>query len=125
YLAPRTKSMFFDRLSRGDRRVRPGRSGTRRPQVEDLEGRALPSALGPAIVMDSATTADSRSVTFEYDVKNANLGQSVVFGLYRSANDQFDPSDVEVGSVTVTAPGQGTATRDDNGQPAGAVGHHR
>jgi hypothetical protein len=90
-----------------------------------LEGRALLSAVPPEIVMDSATTVDSRSVTFEYDVRNADLGQAVVFGIYRSADDQFDPSDVRVGSVTVTPPGQGTTTHDDNGQPAGTVGHHR
>ena len=75
--------------------------------------------------MDSATTVDSRSVTFEYDVKNADLGQSVVFGIYRSADARFDSSDVQVGSVTATAPGQGTPTLDDNGQPATAIGHHQ
>ncbi len=117
--------MFFDRLSRGVRRVRSERTRTLRPQIEDLEGRGLLSAVAPEIVMESATTVASRSVTFDYEVKNADLGQSVVFGIYRAADDQFDPSDVEIGSVTVTPPGQASSTRDDNGQPAGAVGQHQ
>src|SRR5262249_9316735 len=118
-------SMILDRLSRDVRRGRSEKLRNLRPTIEDLEGRGLLSVTTPTIVMDSATTVDSRSVTFEYDVKNADLGQSVAFGIYRSANDQFDPSDVEVGSATVMPPGQGTPTRDDNGQPTGAVGHHR
>jgi hypothetical protein len=81
--------------------------------------------MAPTIVMDSATTVDSRGVTFEYDVKNADLGQAVDIGIYRSADDRFDSSDVEVGSVTVTASGSGNSMRDDNGQPTAAVGHHR
>jgi hypothetical protein len=125
YLARRTELMIFDRLSRGVRRGRSGKPGGLRPHIEELEGRALLSAMTPTLVMDSATTRDSRSVTFEYDVQNADLGQSVTFGIYRSADNQFDASDVAVGSVTVTPPGQGTPTRDDRGQPAGAVGHHQ
>lgn len=114
---------------------RAGTSGSRKirslgPRVEGLEGRALLSADPPGIVMDSATTVDSRSVTFEYDVRNADLGRSVEFGVYRSADDRFDASDVSLGAATAAAPasgsaGQGSVTVDDEGRPATAEGHHR
>jgi hypothetical protein len=90
------------------------------PWIEALEGRSLLSTAAPAIVMDSATTADSRSVAVEYDILNAGLGQPVEFGVYRSADARFDRSDVPVGSTTVT-PQQ----LDDNGRPATTQGRHR
>lgn len=90
-----------------------------RPDVESLEGRALLSGVLPEVVMDSATTTDSKSVTFTYDVDNAPLDQPVTFGVYRSANAQLDVSDAQIGSVWV-----GPSTRDDAGQPAGTEGRH-
>ncbi len=77
--------------------------------------------------MDSASTSDSKSVTFEYDVLNADPGQSVDFGVFRSADARFDASDTAVGLATVTdaSTGPGAPTLDDAGQPATAEGHHR
>src|SRR5207248_8583563 len=55
----------------------------------------------------------------------ADVGQSVEFGIYRSADGRFDPSDPRIASAAAIAPGPGNPTRDDNGQPATAVGHHQ
>jgi hypothetical protein len=103
------------------RRVKCARSV--RPGLETLASRELLSALGPAIVMDSVSTLDSRGVTIEYDVRNGDLGQPFELGVYRSADDRFDPTDPTVDTVTVGGPG--TPTLDDNGLSPLAQGHHR
>lgn len=68
---------------------------------EALEARLALSATvaGTApLTMLSATTADSRGVTIEYRVA-PSLGESdpIRFGVYRSADDRFDASDVLLG----------------------------
>jgi hypothetical protein len=73
--------------------------------------------------MDSVSTLDSRGVTIEYDVPNGDLGQPFELGVYRSADDRFDPTDPTVDTVTVG--GQGTPTLDDEGISPLAQGHHR
>lgn len=100
------------------------RNRTLRPTVEGLEDRQLMAAAVSDVAMVSATTADSRGVTFRYDVGNADLDRPVRFGVYRSADATLDGSDSAVGSLTVVPPGQPGATADQNGRPAGAVGPH-
>ena len=93
------------------------RAGHLRPEAERLEGRALLSAAPPTLVVESASTADSRSVTVVYQVQNAPLPGPVTFGIDRSADGQIDATAETLGSVT--------RTLDDNGQPASAVGTHQ
>jgi hypothetical protein len=96
----------------------------RRPvlHVEALETRQVLSATVPAVTVDSATTADSRSVTVAYDVAGAPTGNTpLTFGVYRSAQATFDASAIPVGSDTLVA---SSPTLDLNSQPATAPGHH-
>jgi Bacterial Ig-like domain len=84
----------------------------------------------PAIQMLSATTADSKSVTIEYQVNQApTTATPIQFGVYRSSDGQFDLSDAEVDTFTLVPPGassgQTTPTLDLNGQPATAIGTHQ
>lgn len=53
--------------------------------------------------------------------------RSLVFGIYRSADDRFDATDVDVaaGGVTIVAPGRGEPTLDLRGEPAAVPGRHR
>ena len=48
----------------------------------------------------------------------------VRFGVYRSADDRLDASDLLIGSVPVSAAGGGAPTLDAAGRPAGDVGRH-
>ena len=98
--------------------------------TEGLEKRLAMSATTPAIQMLSASTADSKSVTIEYQVNQApNATNPIQFGVYRSSNGQFDSSDSLVDTITLAAPGtrsvQGTTTVDKSGQSAIAVGTHQ
>jgi hypothetical protein len=92
-----------------DRRPRRGSRFRLAPRVEGLERRralAAAAVSAPAVVMVSATTTDSRSVTIQYDVTAPlDAVQSLQFGVYRSAHDQFDSSAVPVGSDSSVAPG--------------------
>jgi hypothetical protein len=97
-----------------------------RASVEGLEPRSLMTASPqPNIAMTSASTADSLGVTFAYQVEGAAITRPVTFGVYRSADDRFDPSDIPIGSVTVEAGGPGQATLDTDGKPAMDFGTHR
>ncbi|MBX6314613.1 MAG: hypothetical protein IRY99_17120, partial [Isosphaeraceae bacterium] len=105
------------------RRRRP--AGARRFRFEGLEPRDLPAAILPDVALTSATTADSRSVTLAYDIRDAALAQPLEIGLYRSADDQFDAGDLPIGSMIINPPDGAAATRDQDGQPAGSIGPHR
>lgn len=102
----------------------------RRPRdyrLEGLEPRQVPAALAPAVVMDSATTVDSHSVTIQYDVNTPpDSSHPLTFGVYRSPDATFNAGDVVVDAdaLTVSGPGSASPTLDDAGQPATAVGHH-
>jgi hypothetical protein len=80
--------------------------------------------------MLSATTTDSNSVTVEYKVNQAiNAANPLQFGVYRSSNGQFDPSDVLVSTLTL-GPANGPlgstrVTLDASGRPATSVGAHQ
>jgi Bacterial Ig-like domain len=100
---------------------------------ESLEKRLALSAMpvaAPAIQMISATTADSKSVTIDYRVNQTpSATNPVQFGVYRSSNGQFDPSDTLVSTFTLTSldssPALSAVTLDQSGQPATAIGTHQ
>jgi hypothetical protein len=80
------------------------------------------------VVMESATTADSRSVTIVYDVVvPPGHVDPLSFQIDRSAVPRFDASALSVGGEMIVAPGagDGTPTLDLDGQPAAARGQHR
>jgi hypothetical protein len=111
---------------RHKRSARRGHGTALRPRGEWLESRQALSAGVAMVVMDSATTTDSRSVTIDYNVTTPPDDQHpLTFGVYRSADNTFSPDDIAVGSESVVAPAQGTPTLDDNRQPASAAGHHQ
>ncbi len=98
--------------------------------AESLEPRWMLTASStalPAIQMVSATTADSKSVTIDYDVNEpAGATTPMQFGVYRSSVGKFTSSNSLVGTFTVTSPGSSTAaTLDQSGQPATALGSHQ
>src|SRR5207249_639640 len=78
----------------------------------------------PAVAVTSARTADSQSVTFEYDVNTPNLPPTIDFGIYRSADPVYDAGDEAIGSMSLVTTTVGRSTLDANGQPAVAPGHH-
>ena len=91
-----------------------------------MSASAAVSAVPPAIVMESATTSDPFSVTVTYDVKTPPTpSQRLTIGIYRSVSDQFNAGALLVGTETIVAPGQGTSTLDDDGQPAADPGPHQ
>jgi hypothetical protein len=101
--------------------------------LEALEPRWVPSAgastvAAPAVQMISATTTDSQSVTVEYQVNQpVTTATPLQFGVYRSADGQFNASDSVVDTVTLVPPGSSTGqapTLDQSGQSATAVGTH-
>lgn len=99
------------------------------PSIGTLESRLALSILTvpPPIVMLSATTSDSRSVTVDYRIEPAaTVPESVQFGVYRSSDSRFDPSDSLVCTWTVLAQGDGPAGsgQDDSGQSATLTGTH-
>src|SRR4051812_6170422 len=72
-----------------------------RASIESLEDRCLMASSSPDVAMVSAMTADSRGVTVDYEVQGGAIPRPITFGVYRSADDRFDPSDIPVGSLTV------------------------
>lgn len=115
------------------------RTSRRRGPVVDfgttdrLEKRLVMSGLVSsqvAVQMLSATTVDSKSVTVDYQVNDApDPARRISFGIYRSSDARFDPSDTLVGTVTVASPGSASGssavTLDENGRSAAAGGFHR
>ncbi|MEO6811639.1 MAG: hypothetical protein ABI353_21205 [Isosphaeraceae bacterium] len=109
-------------------RRRDGRAVSRRAcgaRLEVLEDRRLLTVARPDIVMTAASTADSRGVTVVYDLNGADLDRPFEVGLYRSADDRFDPSDRLIAAETVAAPAPTGIPTDLDGAPAGALGTHR
>src|SRR5262249_3129257 len=97
----------------------------RRAVLEALEARQLLTTV-PAVLVDSASTADSRGVTIEYDVNTPpDATHPLNFGIFRSADNQYSAEDSAVGDEAIVAPGAGTPTLDDLGQVAASAGHHR
>jgi hypothetical protein len=79
----------------------------------------------PDLALVSAQATDSRGVAVEYDILGADIAHSFNIGLFRSADSRFGTEDRAAGSVRIVAPGEGEITRDDQGNPATAQGHHR
>lgn len=97
------------------------------PRIEGLEARLALSTLAatpPPVSVASARTSDSKSVTIQYDVNSPNLGPTLSFGVYRSADARFDAGDEPVASLVIPASALGRSTLDDGGVSASAVGHH-
>jgi hypothetical protein len=94
------------------------------PAIEGLERRSLLTASLPNIALVSATTSDSRSVTFDYTISGAAVAQPIAFTVYRSATSQMNSGAEQVGSVVVNPAGPGGPTLDTSGNPATAVGAH-
>jgi hypothetical protein len=68
--------------------------------------------------MDSATSPSSKSISFTYDVNEAEPGQSFDVGVYRSSSPTFDPSTaIPVNQVPVPS-------LDMNGDLSEALGNH-
>jgi hypothetical protein len=101
--------------------------------VEGLEARlalSTASTAVPAVLMLSATTTDSKSVTIEYQVSETpSAANPIQLGVYRSSNGQFDSSDTPVDTFTLSPPGaspaQTTVTLDASGQSATSIGTHQ
>jgi hypothetical protein len=98
--------------------------------TESLEPRWMLSTtavVAPAIQMVSATTTDSKSVTIDYNVKQAPGSTTPIqFGVYRSSDGNFDSSDTLVTTFTLTSSGGSAApTLDQSGQPAASPGSHQ
>jgi hypothetical protein len=71
------------------------------------------------IVMQWATAENAQSVTFQYEIKDEDLSQPIVFTVYRSNSD---PSS----AIAITSPITVTPDQLDlDGQPATARGVHR
>lgn len=81
-----------------------------------------PSSGSPDIMMNSVSTSDSRSVTFNYTVANADVGQPFNVVIYRATTNQFNPNDpnfaadyqpvaeTTVSAANATAGAQGSVT---------------
>jgi len=70
------------------------------------------------ITADSATTTDSKSVTVQYDITEAGIGETIPVEIYRSSSDTFDPSTAtEVDQETIPA-------QDSGGDSSEALGTH-
>jgi hypothetical protein len=92
-----------------------------RPCCEALEGRQmLDAAPKPDIAMLGLTTADSKSVTFDYRLSDAEPTAPVIFRVVRSADSYADSDDKVLTNITVDR-----STLDDGGVSATALGEHR
>ena len=94
----------------------------RKPAVESLEGRRLPSASTPDLVVRSATTADSKSVTIQYDLNAGATLAPLTFGVYRSADPRLDATSIPVATVPISP--SVAPVLDAEGVPATAPGPH-
>src|SRR5271165_2160731 len=82
--------------NRRDRQYRRVRRAISIPSIVTLEPRLALSTMfvPPPIVMLSAATSDSRSVTVDYRIDPAaTSSQPVQFGIYRSSDTRFNPGD--------------------------------
>jgi hypothetical protein len=114
------------RSYRSVRRTRRIRRSMSLPFLQMLEPRLVQNAssLTPPVVMLSATTTNSMSVTIDYKINQA-AGSSLPlqFGVYRSSDSWFDSGDNLV--CTWTASAQGTVPFDASGLPATTPGTHQ
>jgi len=94
-------------FAKSDGRRAPRRPAAARPAPpEALEDRLAlsASAVASPVVMESATTVDSKGVTIAYDADpTARAAGPLTFGVYRSADATFDPSDERLAVYTAPA----------------------
>jgi hypothetical protein len=70
------------------------------------------------ITANSATTTDSKSVTFQYAIAEAGIGDSIPVAVFRSSSATFDPNTaIQVALETIPA-------QDSNGNSSEALGTH-
>src|SRR4051812_39240047 len=84
------------------------------PRIEGLETRmalSTTAAVAP-VSLAAVRTSDSQAVTFEYDVNTPNLGPSLTFGVFRSADATFDAGDRLVATKAIAASAVGQTTLD-------------
>ncbi len=79
---------------------RPGKRSLT-PAIEGMEARCLMAAPVTDIAMFSATTHDSKSVTFDYNITGANTARPVHFEVYRSAGAQLGPDAVAIAGIDI------------------------
>ena len=92
-----------------------------RSRSEWLESRLALSGVS-AVVMNSATTSDSKSVTIDYTLpSSADAQQPLTFGVFRSADNQFSADDPQIAEESIVRSG----TLDDGGRPASDAGRHQ
>jgi hypothetical protein len=75
--------------------------------------------------MISATTEDSQSVSYRYEISGADVEQSFVVGIYRSADNHCDTDDNLIATQVNVPPTDSSPTLDLDGAPAVAIGIHR
>ncbi len=96
-----------------------------RPIGDRLEPRIAMSA-SPAVVMLSATTTNSQSVTIDYRVNTpAALDTPLQFGVYRSSSSQFGAGASLVDTVTLSPGTASTPMLDSAGNSPFAPGEHQ
>jgi len=88
------------------------------PRVEALDPRQLLTVVTPSVLMISASTVDSKSVTISFDVEAPHTSTPITLGIYRSSDANFSADDVPVESV-VALP-----SVDSTGTALGTVGVH-
>lgn len=118
------------RSYRSVRRTRRIRRSMSLPFLQVLEPRLVQNAssLTAPVVMLSATTTNSMSVTIDYKINQA-AGSSLPlqFGVYRSSDSRFDSGDSLVCTWTASVHGDGLegSRRDDSGRSATLPGTHQ
>ncbi|WP_337172979.1 hypothetical protein [Paludisphaera sp.] len=91
---------FSTRSGRATRRRRPS---ARPVSPESLEARLALSATASAVVLDSAAAVDSHAVEVRYTADPTAASRPLRLGVYRSADETFDPSDEAVTTFEVPA----------------------
>lgn len=82
------------------------------------------SATAEDIALLSATTADSQSVTIDYNLGADGAASPLSLGIYRSANAKVDSTAVPLATESISAPATGVPLLDSAGNPATAPGPH-
>ena len=104
---------------------RHGSRPSRRPAFEQLERRVVPDAAPPDIAMISATTGDSQSVTYTYQISNSPRSAPLDVAFYRAAAPQFDPSqasqDIKLGDQVLTGTDLNLGTHTETARLAGGL----
>lgn len=72
--------------------------------------------------MISATTVDSQSVTYTYEIENSSLDTPLDIAFYRSAKNHFDPThDIKIGDQILTGADLGPGTHTETAKLAGGL----